>query len=314
VTAWDVELLPAPPQNLRTVSGTVFGPDGQPESGALVVLTDAANVELGTSTVAAEDGSYVLFSVRQGQYNLTALRQGTAYDVTSAQVGSQDVQIDIRATGGPLTTVTGQVNLVATNQQSTQVVLIVPSVGQVPPGLIVDLSGGSFSIPGVAPGLYDIIPSYLNDTLVLDPSSIAQAGAAPRIEVTEGEVDAGIFKVTAAVELDGAEGDQGANPTFSWAAYPSAQQYAVELRDATGSVIWGGIQSDAGEIGPLAGPSLVMGSTSVTYPGDPALTTGRVYQYRVYAFKVAATTACRCELISVSEDLRGIFRVAPAGR
>jgi hypothetical protein len=312
VTKWDVKLIPAPAANSRQISGTVYGPDSMPMSGVLVVAYDQSNPDVGTSTISAQDGTYILFSVAQGQYNVTGYHQGIAFDVTPQNVGSQDYKVDIHASTEALGSISGSINIVATSASGTDVVLLIPSVRQVPPGLDMQVSGnsGTFKFDGVAAGVYDVVPSFANDDLVLDPSSIAQAGAPPRIMLAAGQAaDAGTFKITGAVALSGGEGDQSATPTFSWNSYPSASQYAVEVRDALGQVIWGGIQNMAGEVSPVTGASNVMGGTSVTYPGTPALTPGLTYQYRVFAFKVSPQANCRCELISNSEDQRGIFTV-----
>jgi hypothetical protein len=312
VTKWDVKLIAAPAANSRQISGTVYGPDSMPMGGVLVVAYDQANVDSGTSTISAKDGTYILFSVAQGQYNVTGYHKDIAFDVTPQNVGSQDYKVDIHASSEALGSISGSINIVATSAPGTDVVLLIPSVRQVPPGFDLQVNGsaGSFMFEGVAAGVYDVVPSFQNDNLVLDPSSIGQAGVVPRIMLAAGQAaDVGAFKITDSVDLSGGEGDQTATPTFAWTAYPSASQYAVELRDAQGQVIWGGIQNMAGEVSPVAGASNVMGGTSVTYPGTPALTPGLTYQYRVWAFKVSPRANCRCELISNSEDQRGIFTV-----
>src|SRR5262249_35536179 len=156
------------------------------------------NPDVGTSSISAKDGTYILFSLTQGQYNVTGYHMGIAFDVTAQNVGSQDAMVNIRASTEALGTISGQINIVATNAPGTDVVLLIPAVRQVPPGFDLQVNGssGSFKFEGVAAGIYDVVPSFANDHLVLDPSNVAQAGQAPRLMLSAGQdADVGIFKI-----------------------------------------------------------------------------------------------------------------------
>ena len=102
------------------------------------------------------------------------------------------------------------------------------------------------------------------------------------------------FKVTAAVAVvsPGKEGveDTGATPTFTWAVHSNADAYELRVFDGLGNQIW---------LLPIGDKAIV----TTTYAG-PALTAGQFYQWRVTAMRRGAPT-------SQTEELRGLFRVAP---
>jgi hypothetical protein len=102
------------------------------------------------------------------------------------------------------------------------------------------------------------------------------------------------FKVTGAVAIvgpgkDGVE-DTGATPTFTWSVYSNADAYQLKVFDGLGNTIW---TNDIGS----------KDTVTAAY-GGPALTAGQFYQWRVTAIRRQAPT-------SQTEELRGLFRVAP---
>ena len=85
------------------------------------------------------------------------------------------------------------------------------------------------------------------------------------------------------------------------------------MKDFDGNVLWGGINSD----GTINHGFIGANVDSVLYnfdnqPGTPALQPGQIYQWRLWADKGTQTDSFVDQLISSSEDLRGIFQV-PAG-
>jgi hypothetical protein len=99
-------------------------------------------------------------------------------------------------------------------------------------------------------------------------------------------------------------------PIFRWLPYPSAKEYFIEVRDFNGNVLWGGINSD----GTVNHAFISAAADSAVYnfdnqPGVPALVPGEVYQWRLWADKGTQADSFVEQLISSSEDLRGVFQV-----
>jgi hypothetical protein len=99
-------------------------------------------------------------------------------------------------------------------------------------------------------------------------------------------------------------------PTFRWTAYPSTKEYIVEVRDLNGKILWGGFESDGTINHAFIGPETL----SVQYnfddqPGVPELQPGKIYQWQLWADKGTQFDGVVEQLISSSEDLRGIFQI-----
>ena len=98
-------------------------------------------------------------------------------------------------------------------------------------------------------------------------------------------------------------------PTFEWLAYPSTKEYIIEVRDLSGNVIWGGFDPD----GTVNHGYIDDSVSSVEYDFDgsasEALVPGNIYQWKIWADKGTAVDSGVEQLISSSEDLRGIFQV-----
>ena len=146
------------------------------------------------------------------------------------------------------------------------------------------------------PGRYVVLAGYENDGMVRDPDPNIAGTQLQRIMVDGADVVGGDFKVTSAIVIQspGAEGleETSATPTFRWAAYPSAKSYDLTVFDARGNVTWGPVS--------LANTVQVTGAS---YAGEP-LQPGGIYQWRLLARGNAGNP------ISLSEDLKGVFRVA----
>lgn len=291
-------------RGLASVSGKVEV--GDTTGGALVVAEGAAAP---LTAVADLDGSFTLFNVSPGAWTVSAYQKGQAYETASVSVEGADlVDVDLAAREGDLARVTGTAKIVAGSGVTT-VVLAVESTfnaltgrGEIPPGLRAPESGkapsinGAFEITGVPPGRYVVLAGYENDGMVRDPDPNIAGTQLQRIVVDGADVVGGDFKVTSAVVIQspGAEGldETSATPTFRWAAYPSARSYELTVFDARGNVMWGPIE--------LADTVQVTGAS---YDGEP-LQPGGVYQWRLMARGNAGNP------ISLSEDLKGVFRVA----
>src|SRR5207245_1882096 len=113
----------------------------------------------------------------------------------------------------------------------------------------------------------------------------------PTVTMAGTTIDAGQFKVTTPVDLMHPDADEriAAAPSFTWAAYPSAAFYKVEVFDSQGGPIWTQDQ---------------VTTTSLAY-GGPALAAGSFYQWRITAFR---TTSRGAIPTSISEDLRGVWQ------
>ena len=104
----------------------------------------------------------------------------------------------------------------------------------------------------------------------------------------------------------------GLTPTFSWEAYPSASDYVVEVSDANGNIIWGGI--DRTESIPVKNVVVPSSQTSVVFDYDgtatQSLEPGKVYRWRVFVSKDDKQSTSGWRLISVSEDQLGLIKIA----
>lgn len=306
----DVGLLPlaSPP------AGAIHGVAAVNDSHApvmVVVESDALGPIEGRSAIADRDGDYRVFNLPPGNYTVAAYAAGHSYAAKTVTLAAgQDAAVDLAIDSAPTATLAGKVQLV--NPQggvATSVILVVESTfdaallrGDSPaglrapgPGVAPDVTG-DFRIEGVPAGRYVILAGFENDRLVRDTSDIGgtdivhQAIAAGQDLAIEES-----FKVTGAVDLvsPGADGPEEVtgNPTFRWVDDSSEDFYRVTVFDAYGNQVW---QHD--EPSGARDPSTV-------YAGPP-LTPGMTYQFRVQSIKAPA------ELISYSEELRGVFTIA----
>ena len=99
-------------------------------------------------------------------------------------------------------------------------------------------------------------------------------------------------------------------PTFTWSAYPSAKEYFIEVRDIDGELLWGGFDASGAANHGFIGA----GVTSVQYNFDGSTNVSTLDPSKIYRWQVWADLGTKSEsfveqLISSSEDLRGVFRV-----
>jgi hypothetical protein len=193
------------------------------------------------------------------------------------------------------------VNIVnAPGGSQTSVVLVVDDTfnaalerGDVPKGLRAGGVTGAFSVKGVPDGRYAVLAAFENDGLVRDPDPNIAGTQIPHVTVAGGNVDAGNFKVTGALDViaPGANAPEpvSGNPTFSWKDDSSETGYTLVVFDSFGNKIWENNMI----------PSSKGSNPSVPYMG-PALMKGNFYQFRATSLKMGSP-------ISRTEDLKGVF-------
>jgi hypothetical protein len=86
-----------------------------------------------------------------------------------------------------------------------------------------------------------------------------------------------------------------------------------EASNLNGDLLWGGFESDGTANHAFIGAAV----TSIDYnfdsqPGAPALEAGELYQWRLWADKGTQADSLVEQLISSSEDLRGLFQIPEA--
>jgi hypothetical protein len=299
--------LPGDTSDLGSISGTVHA---ELSSGMLVVAEGANEAKIG---FADSEGQYIIFNVPPGTYTLQGYAAGVQVDpaTTTLQAGEAGEGVDLSESSEPLSTVSGNVQIVnAPGDSQTSVVLSVESTfveaagrGTVPPGLRVAEVTGAFSISNVPDGRYVVLAAFENDGLVRDPDQTIGGTQIVRIEVPDPATGNTIdlpegFKITGALAVIGPGADAPedvptSTPTFEWEDDSSEDGYEIRVFDAFGNEIW----SD--EIG------TVSGSATVThiYAG-PALEPGMFYQFRTTSFRERSEGRVP---ISTTEDLRGVF-------
>jgi hypothetical protein len=299
--------LPGDTSSLGSISGTV---QAEFSSGILVVAESATTAKTGFSD---SEGLYIVFNVPPGTYNVQGYAAGVQLSpaTTTLQPGEAKTDVELAESPQPLSTVSGNVQIVnAPGDSQTSVVLSVESTfveaagrGAVPPGLRATEVTGEFSIHNVPDGRYVVLAAFENDGLVRDPDQTIGGTQIVRIEVpgtAEGNtinLPEG-FKVTEALAViapgaDGPEEVLTPTPTFEWEDDSSEDGYELRVLDAFGNEVW----SD--EIGPVTGSATV----THTYAG-PDLQPDMFYQFRTMSFRERSGQRTG---ISTTEDLKGVF-------
>lgn len=309
---------------LGSIAGKVS--EGTAGQGGVLVVAEPAAGQTGlraVSTVTDPSGDYRLLNLRAGTYDVRAYLAGKAFAPATGQAlaaAEDKAGVNLAADASQLTTVSGTANFVnaPAGATETSIVLALASTGEVPRGLSVMTLNKAFSVAGVPPGTYDILASYTNDNLVLDPDP-SQLPRPIRVtlpqDAVNGVLATGSFKVTGDVgivspgknDAPGEPAVSAAGLTFTWQDDSSEDFYGLELFDAYGTRIWGSEPSTTVRPAVEAAKNVA----SKAYDG-PALTPGQTYQWRVTSWS-ACTSSCNGALykpISRSENLRGIFTVA----
>lgn len=292
------------------ISGQVMG-STSPVAGALVVAEASAEAY---STISDSSGQYIIYNVPAGSYSVNAWKKGVTANGVSAsvQVGQETSGVNLTASATSGSTVSGSITFLATGNKEVDVALTHPITEEVIPGLVTMTSGQGYSIAGVPNGTYLARASYANDGIVVDPDWIVKNGE-PFVTVSGSTTRD--FSVTGSVELSSPTNPassaqpvaSSSNPTFSWESYSSTSDYVIEVRDASGKLIWGGFSND------WSTKNIVIPSSqrSIAFNADgnalENLEVGRVYRWRVYASKDSSQSPTGWELISMSEDQRGLI-------
>ncbi|MEN8138866.1 MAG: carboxypeptidase regulatory-like domain-containing protein [Bacteroidota bacterium] len=297
------------------ISGKVTS-DANPVAGVMMVAYSGSHTY---SALSNGNGEYTIYNVPAGSYSLRGWKQDYNSEALALSVEENTEKTQhYTMAGGALGALNGTITFLATQNGIVDVTLIDPESNQAIPGLSVATDeNGSYTLTGVPNGTYIARASYKNDTYVIDPDWIFKFGE-PFVTINDDEINKD-FSVTGAVTLTGASNAYPdaipveiteTAPTFTWAAYSSTSDYAFELSDAEGNIVWGGITGAYGSMVKKVVIDPKTEGTSYTYPSDgsaPALETGKIYRWRVYASKDNIQAQEGWALISVSEDQMGLF-------
>ena len=220
---------------------------------------------------------------------------------------------------------TGTLSFIAgAEAKPTDMVLRDPISLEIIPGMITiaDTTGGNngYTFNNIPDGDFILWASLVNDENVMDPdknlggidvSFPANDGLDKPIDITGAII---IHQPTNPMDSIYAAVADSIIPTFVWEAnssYGSVKEWVIEVRDLSGNILWGGFEAD----GTINHPQIPKQTTSVEYnfdnnPDAPDLIPGEIYQWKIYADDNLDPGVQ--QLLSVSEDLRGIFTVPPA--
>lgn len=297
--------------NIGWISGKLTSADA-PVGGSLVVAVNGTN---GISTISDSEGNYVIYNVPMATYTVIAWNAGVNSPEVSAAVTANtetsEVNLAISSTVG--SAVSGAVTFLATANIEVDVALTHPITEEAIPGLSTMTSGGTYTLENTPDGEFLARASYANDGIVIDPDWIVKNGE-PFVTVSGGNATRN-FSVTNAVSLVSPTNDasstnpvtSSSTPTFTWTGYSSTSDYVIEVTDANGNVIWGGFNADW----TIKNITIPSSETTIMFNSDgnatEALRSGKIYRWSIYASKNNVQSATGWELISVSENQRGLI-------
>lgn len=297
--------------NIGWISGKLTSADA-PVGGSLVVAVNGTN---GISTISDSEGNYVIYNVPMATYTVKAWNAGVNSPEVSAAVTANtetsEVNLAISSTVG--SAVSGAVTFLATANIEVDVALTHPITEEAIPGLSTMTSGGTYTLENTPDGEFLARASYANDGIVIDPDWIVKNGE-PFVTVSGGNATRN-FSVTNAVSLVSPTNDasstnpvtSSSTPTFTWTGYSSTSDYVIEVTDANGNVIWGGFNADW----TIKNITIPSSETTIMFNSDgnatEALRSGKIYRWSIYASKNNVQSATGWELISVSENQRGLI-------
>ncbi|WPP51881.1 MSCRAMM family protein [Catalinimonas niigatensis] len=273
----------------------------------------------GYSTVSDAQGNFFLYNLPAGNFQLKAWIGGyeseqKAVNVSAATESQQNILLTQGATG----TVSGTISFLASTAVEVDVALTHPLTHEPIPGLKASTTA-NYSIQNVPAGTFLARATYRNDERVVDPDWIVKFGE-PLVEVAGGQVNRD-FSLTNALKVMSPTNlpsntipseITSLTPSFSWESYASASDYVVEVSDASGNVIWGGI--DRSQSIPVKKVIIPSSQTRVDFNYDgtatKSLEPGKVYRWRVFVSKDDKQSTSGWRLISVSEDQLGLIKVA----
>ncbi len=306
-----VQMFPNGATNLGWISGKLTSSD-VPVVGSLVVATNGTS---GYSTISDSEGNYVIYNIPAANYNVKAWKAGVNSPQASATVipDTETSEVNLAISSASGSTVSGFVTFLAISNKDVDVALTHSVTAEAIPGLSTTTSSGNYSLQNVPNGEFLARASYSNDGIVLDPDWIVKNGE-PYVTVSGGSATRD-FSVTGTVSLGSPNNDASSTnpvptsstPIFTWEAYPSSSDYVIEVTDANGNIIWGGFNADwtvKNIIIPSSENSILFNSDG---NATESLIIGKHYRWRIYASKDNVQSATGWELISVSEDQRGLI-------
>ncbi|MBN2789836.1 MAG: carboxypeptidase regulatory-like domain-containing protein [Candidatus Delongbacteria bacterium] len=311
--------------NLLTDIGYIQGYVEPPMSNFLILADDAGSSNYFAAS-SGPDGYFILYNLPYATYDIAAYKQGYVTDsvvtsTISAVAQSDSVTINVlEVTGSNLS---GSVTFLATTDTlDVDIVMRDPETMQVIPGMITQEIGGNYSFSGIPEGDFMAWASFGNDGYVMDPDWIFKNPGALNVSFPTDNNTTLNFSVTGSIKMISPTNPADSIyafvadsivPTFSWVPYPSTKEYIIEVRDLSGNILWGGFDA-AGNVNHGYIDDSV---TSIEYDFDgtatQALIPGQIYQWKIWADKGTAIDSGVEQLISASEDLRGIFTV-PVGK
>jgi hypothetical protein len=275
-------------------------------------------------TISGPDGFFIIYNLPYGSYDMDALKSGFQMDGSvSASISSNTevdtVQIQVAEYQG--STLTGSVTFLASENSTVDITLLDPVTRAVIPGLSVmsDVSGLNYRIENIPDGEYLAWASFKNDGYVIDPDWVFKNPGGLDISfATSGTMELD-FSVTDVIRLLSPTNPADSTfafmadspvPVFRWEPYPSAKEYFIEVKDLSGNVLWGGFDGAGTSNHAFIGANV----DSVVFdfdnqPGAPILYPGKIYQWKIWADKGTQLDGVVEQLISSSEDLRGIFQI-----
>lgn len=321
----DIALLGVPDaeKGRATISGTVLA--AERSAGVLVVAEGMDGT--GVSAISDKAGAYTIFNVPDGATKVNGYASGLQLDPKDVTVAKMDVAgVDLSPSAAALGSISGNVNIVnAPGGSLTSVVLVVASTfddtfvrGDVPRGLRAPLFGapsisGAFTIPDVPAGKYVVLAAFENDGLVRDPDPNISGTQIVTVDMPTPGMAVSLptsFKVTEALPVVGPGKDDPeavtTAPMLAWGDDSSEDFYTVVVYDAYGDLVW-----CLSDLMPMCdGPNVpkVSGGGNVSVPYGGPLEKGMYYQFRATSWRAPGGMPGP---ISTTEDLRGVFFVAP---
>lgn len=290
-----------------------------------LILAESQTNQEKYATASGPDGFFILYNLPYSTYDMDALKSGYQMDgavtaTISAQAEVDTVSIAVSEYQGSV--LKGSVTFLASENSTVDITLLDPETRAVVPGLSVmsDVTGLNYRIESIPDGDYIAWASLKNDGYVIDPDWLFKNPGGLDISFATSDSLELPFSVTGAVTILSPTNPADSTyafmadsqiPTFRWAPYSSAKEYFIEVKDHSGNVLWGGFNANGtanhGFIGAAADSTIYNFDNQ---PGAPALEPGKIYQWKLWADKGApGSNSFVDELISSSEDLRGIFQV-----
>lgn len=292
-------------------------------AGTLVVAEDSVQ-GIAVSGISDSAGNYMLFNVLPGNYVVTSYKAGyLSNGVVQGVAAGDDITVDLDVAAHASPSISGQLTFLAVTNGVVDVTLVHPQTRDAIPGLRTQNNGTNYTLANVPAGNYLAWATFANDGYVMDPDWIDKNGGFPAaLEITMADVAlTKDFSITGAVQLTSPTNPahqvfpatiNTTTPTFTWAAYASAQKYVLEVLDLNGNRLWGGYTFDANtQLSTFNHPDIdTPEPTAYNFDNSAsqALVDGGIYQWRVHAFKWNTQRGGYVAIAS-SEQQRGLFKV-----